>query len=74
MLFRSSFTSSKIGNYSRIFEITLVAVWKMENETVKLKIKIPAFPDGTEVKTLPANAGDTGWILGLGRSHMPRSN
>ena len=26
------------------------------------------------VKNLPANAGDTGSIPGLGRSHMPRSN
>ena len=26
------------------------------------------------VKNLPANAGDTGLILNLGRSHMPRNN
>ena len=26
------------------------------------------------VENLPANAGDTGSSLGLGRSHMPRSN
>ena len=26
------------------------------------------------VKNLPANAGDTGLIPGLGRSHMPQSN
>ena len=26
------------------------------------------------VENLPANAGDTGWSPGLGRSHMPRSN
>ena len=32
------------------------------------------FPDGTVVKNLPANAGDTGSSPGLGRSHMPRSN
>ena len=31
------------------------------------------FPGGTVVKNPPANAGDTGSILGLGRSHMPRS-
>ena len=32
------------------------------------------FPGGTVVKNLPANVGDTGWIPGPGRFHMPRSN
>ena len=32
------------------------------------------FPGGAVYKNLPANAGDTGLILGLGRSHMPWSN
>ena len=32
------------------------------------------FPGGTVVKNLPANAGDTGSIPSLGRSHMLRSN
>ena len=32
------------------------------------------FPGGPVVKNPPANAGDTGSIPGLGRSHMPRSN
>ena len=32
------------------------------------------FPGGVVVKSLPANAGDTGSSPGLGRSHMPRSN
>ena len=32
------------------------------------------FPGGAVVKNPPANAGDTGSIPGLGRSHMPRSN
>ena len=32
------------------------------------------FPGGAVVKNLPANAGDTDSIPGLGRSHMPRSN
>ena len=31
------------------------------------------FPDGSVVKSLPANAGDTGSIPDLGRSHMPCS-
>ena len=32
------------------------------------------FPGGAVVKNPPANAGDTGWSPGLGRSHMPQSN
>ena len=32
------------------------------------------FPGGAVVKNLPANAGDTGSIPGLGISHMPWSN
>ena len=32
------------------------------------------FPNGSVVKTLPANVGDMGSIPGPGRSHMPRDN
>ena len=32
------------------------------------------FPGGAVVKNLPANAGDTGSIPGLERSHIPRSS
>ena len=32
------------------------------------------FPGGAVVKSLPANAGNTGSNPGLGRSHMPWSN
>ena len=31
-------------------------------------------PGGTAVESLPANAGDTGSVPGLGRSHMLRSS
>ena len=31
------------------------------------------FPGGSVVKNPPANAGDTGSIPDLGRSHMPQS-
>ena len=31
-------------------------------------------PSGSGVKSLPANAGDTGPIPGPGRSHMPGSS
>ena len=32
------------------------------------------FPGGPVVKNLPVNAGITGWIPGMERPHMPRSN
>ena len=32
------------------------------------------FPGGPEVKNPPTNAGDTGLIPGLGKSHLPRSS
>ena len=35
---------------------------------------MPDFPGGSVVGSLPANAGDTGSSLGLGGSHMPRSD
>ena len=34
----------------------------------------PDFPGGPVIKNPPADAGDEGLILGLGRSHMPRGN
>ena len=34
----------------------------------------PSFPGGPVAKNPPANAGDMGSSLGLGRSHMPQSN
>ena len=41
---------------------------------VKNKKQNRGFPGGPGVKNPPANAGDTGSIPGLGRSHMPRGN
>ena len=32
------------------------------------------FPGGAVAESLPANSGDTGLILGPGRSHMLQSN
>ena len=43
---------------------------------IKIRAKINEtwdFPGGAVVKNLPANAGDTGSIPGLGRSHMLQS-
>ena len=36
--------------------------------------KLLGFPAGLMVKNPSTNSGDTGLILGLGRSHMPRGN
>ena len=49
----------------------------LHNDTLLNKsnsLNIPGFPGRAVVKNPPANAGDTGSIPGLGRSHMPRSN
>ena len=43
-------------------------------KTIIQKESCGDFPGGAVVENLPANAGDTGSIPGLGRSHMPRSN
>ena len=37
-------------------------------------VLVLGFPGGAVVKNLPTNAGDTGSIPGLGRSHMLQSN
>ena len=37
----------------------------------KTKKKTQVFLGGPVAENLPANAGDTGWIPGPGRSHMP---
>ena len=39
-----------------------------------LKQALMDFPGGTVDRNLPASAGDTESIPGLGRLHMPRSN
>nr|XP_058913291.1 zinc finger and SCAN domain-containing protein 2 isoform X2 [Kogia breviceps] len=45
-----------------------------QTETLYPLTVTPGFPGGTVVKNPPANAGDTGSIPGLGRSHMPQSS
>ena len=45
-----------------------------EIKSFTYKQKLRGFPGGAVVENLPANAGDTGSSLGLGGSHMPRSN
>ena len=52
------------------------AVWHSQKKKFFFNFKKwgGGFPGGAVVKNLPANAGDMGSSLGLGRSHMPRSN
>ena len=53
----------------------LAAGLDMEVEERKeLRLSSQGFPGGSVVKNPPANAGDTGLIPGLGRSHMPQIN
>ena len=50
-----------------------LCTWKTPNmlvsELKKTNKKSRGFPGGLVDKNLPANAGDTGWIPSLGRSH-----
>ena len=47
----------------------------LKNKTnVYSKTEAGGFPGGAVVESLPADAGDTGSIPGLGRFHMARSN
>ena len=45
----------------------------MKSEINEKEMK-EGFPGGAVVENLPANAGDTGFSPGLGRSHMPWSS
>ena len=47
---------------------------QLEAHQFSIRGLIEGFPGGTVVKNPPAGAGDMGSSLGLGRSHMPRSN
>ena len=46
----------------------MVLPTKTNQENLGRAKKSEAFPGGSVVKNLPANAGDTGWIPGSGRS------
>ena len=54
-------------------DIYLSSIRELVNEDIS-KQRGGGFPGGAVVESLPANAGDTGSIPGLGRSHMLRSN
>ena len=53
-------------------KITGMPLKSVEKESKKKNVR--DFPGGAVDKNLPANAGDTGSISGLGRSHVPRSS
>ena len=52
----------------------LQAAGLMERLNDLLKETLRVFPGGRVDKNLPANAGDTGLILGPGGSHIPWRN
>ena len=72
----SSSVESKNGNIEQFHKsiILLLTVFNYEVTFFYLKMYEMGFPDGSVVKNLPANAGDTGSIPGLRRALMPWSN
>ena len=56
-----------------MFKLTLNSLMKRQESTERCS-QLMDFPGGSVVKNLSANAGDTGSILDLGRSHMPQSS
>ena len=46
----------------------------LNSPITNLKIQFVGFPGGPVVKNLPANAGDTGLIPGLGQFHTLQGN
>ena len=48
--------------------------WSAGFDNTGVLILEAGLPGGSQVKSPPANAGDTSSIPGLERSHMPRSN
>ena len=62
------FLSHLLAGYSKILCGAVGPAWAAKVS------KAQGFPGGAVVRNLPANAGDTGLIPGLGRSHMPQSN
>ena len=53
--------------------VSLSRIWPIISH-YEIKTQNRDFPGGTVVRSPPANAGNMGWIPGLGRSHKPRSN
>ena len=56
------------------YDITYMRNLKKNDTNELTEQKQRGFPGGSVVKNAPANAGDTGWSPGVGRSHMPQSS
>ena len=61
-------------NYTSLAKISLATITPLHLQKTIKSIKATGFPGGAVVESPPANAGDTGWMPGPGRSHMLRSN
>ena len=60
--------------YGEMDKLILKCKWKCKGHWVaktSLKIRTMDFPGGLVVGNSSANTGDTDWISGPGRSHMP---
>ena len=58
-------------------ELQVLESWRLVNcqgVALSLNHTLPGFPGGAVDKNLPANAGDTSSVSGLGRFHLPLSN
>ena len=63
----------KEANTIILVNITIIEILQLYN--LKLwYVYCRGFPGGSVVKNLPANAGDMGLSLDLGRSHLPQSD
>ena len=71
---RKTNDSGGTGQRTKIFFFFLSEETLYRNYQTPLEKPTWGFPGGTVVKSLPANAGDTGSSPGLGRSRMPQSD
>ena len=66
--------SGKIGQWILIKQSTKRLINIISDSSLQHFKKLSDFPGGSGVKNPPANAGDTGSVLGQGRSHISWGN
>ena len=65
---------AKTGQWILIKQSTKRFINIISDSSLQHFKKLSDFPGGSVVKNLPANAGDTGSILGQGRAHISRGS